>query len=99
MSNILLNHQLTILENILLRPGLEITRAVAKNFMVSFEVKLLVWAFPFFYFMFLGFGDTTRMPMGKHSALMIISSSSLDTSLQRKGTPIPRVLLQRKAGM
>jgi hypothetical protein len=43
MSNILLNHQLMILENILLRHGLEMTRAVAKNFMVNPVAKSLTW--------------------------------------------------------
>ena len=54
MSNILFNHQLTILENILLRPGLEMTRAVAKNFMVNPVAKSLTWM------QLLNFGNIVR---------------------------------------
>jgi hypothetical protein len=54
MSNILLNHKLTILENILLRPCLEMTRAVAKNFMVNPVAKSLTWM------QLLNFGNIVR---------------------------------------
>ena len=54
MSNILFNHQLTILENILLRPGLEMTRAGAKNFMVNPVAKSLTWM------QLLNFGNIVR---------------------------------------